>query len=125
MHKSLKSSKAQFFVISAVLVIASIFSVSLFLQSLSQPSLTLSSVKVELDYIPQIKDILCGIAKTRESLDESAFREHLEEAKQKLEKWFYEQGIKFDMDYAISSSEVWFQFNLTSPGFKSITEFRC
>lgn len=124
MHRLLKC-KAQFFIISAALVIASISLVSFYLQSLYKPSLTSFSTKIELDYIPQIKKTLCEASKNRNNLPFSIFEKNLKKVEEELGEYLTSQGIIFSVKHSIQTDKIIFQFNLTSPGFKSTTTFVC
>ncbi len=124
MHR-LSKSKAQFFIISAALVIASISIISFYLQSLYRPSLTYASTKIELDYIPQIEKTLCEAAKNKGVFAQNIFEKNLEEVENELKKYLASQGIVFSVSHKIQNDKVIFQFNLTSPGFKSKTDFEC
>ncbi|HIQ49866.1 MAG TPA: hypothetical protein EYH56_01580, partial [Nanoarchaeota archaeon] len=121
----LSKCKAQFFIISAALVIASISAIALYLQSLYHPSLTYPSTKIELEYIPQIKKLLCEAAKSKHAFSQDLFDKNLKEVERTLKQHLASQGIMFSVAYDYQENDIVFNFNLTSYGFKSQTIFSC
>ncbi len=119
MHKLSKCFKAQFFIISAALVITSISIMAFYLQSLFLPTATSISVKGELEYIDVARDVLCKFYYTEKRFDTRTYLAHLEEVEETLEDYFAEHGILLSITHEILDNKIIFRYNLSGFGFKS------
>ncbi len=118
-------SKAQFFIISAAVIISILSFLSIYLQSFHLPRPSYFTSYPEFHLIGNIKDTLCNIQKNRDVYSNGDIRNFIEEEKYEIKKQLEAHGIIFEMDYEIKDNGIWYQFNLTSPGFFSQTEFLC
>ncbi len=125
MPKLLKCCKAQFFIISAALVITSISLAAFYLQSLFLPTVTSVSLKTEPEYIGQIKNVLCEFYRNEKNFDTQTFLAHLNELEEELTYYLAQQGILFSVKHEILKNKIRFWYNLTSFGFRSQTYVEC
>jgi hypothetical protein len=92
---------------------------------LSRPHLTILPLYPELEYIPQVKKVLCSVVTTRNLFGEDVFLIHLNETEERLKQFFIEQGIIFSVRHEILPNKVRFWYNFTSPGFHSESFVEC
>ncbi len=115
--------KGQFFIISAVIIIAALAMITQNFYDYSKVDLTKVEQMREGDYVYMIKNTLKNVA--RISYDqESCVRvsADLDEAEKFFEEQLIKQGIDFEGEHS-GCPTVDFQFNLTSNEFKAEVSF--
>ncbi len=126
MRRLLKSRRrAQFFLISAVLIVSIFSSLAHVLNSFYFPDIREISLFPEMHYIDEIKRVMCGVAKTRSLFGDEVFEIHLNETEMKLKDFLAEQGVILSISHEIKKDRIVVRYNLTSLGFKSESEIEC
>lgn len=114
-----KNRKAQFFIISAVIVTSILLMASRNLSDSGAIGLSRGAESVELDYIPMIMKSLNSSVRECDRMDED-----ISAAETFLSGKLAEQGIGLSAKHQIvSCGSVKFGFNLSSQNFFSSTEF--
>lgn len=124
MHKLSKfnrKSKAQFFLISAVIIISIFSTISQYITDYAKVDLTKSYETQELQYISQIKSSLLSTVSAApcERLDAE-----LNATEGIIKNKLAGHGIVFDAKHTIVGCGVSFSFNITSPKIFSTTDFK-
>jgi hypothetical protein len=124
MPKLLKS-KAQFFIISAVIIISIFATISKYFYKFGEVDLTQTEKLVELEYIPRIKQTLYNTVNVSLQYGWNDVEIYLNETETLLIEWLREQGIDLSIKHEILQAEnkVKFWFNITSANFFSETYF--
>ncbi len=118
-------SKGQFFIVSAVIIISFVSLLAIFFQNIYRPNPTYASLYPELEQISMIKESLCSVVKTRDNFGENVFSIHLNEIEERLREYFLERGMILSISHVILPDKVIFNYNITSPGFKSESKIFC